>query len=646
MSKQKRTGLLAGVLACCLLLTGTAGAQQVASETITIFQPFGAQTPREAPGMGQGEQRAAVEGSHLTVGTASGFSGNFYSNMWGYNATDMDVRLLLHGYHTVALTQSAGFALDDTVLTGTRVTVDGDGNKTYTFTLREGLCYNDGSPITAEDYVFTVLLQSSQAAKDLGADITAYAHLVGYRDFASGKTRAFAGVRLLNQRQFSLQISKDALEYFYELLYVDVQPTPRKLLAGDAPVVDRGLGAYFDRPLTAQALASTLTGPQGYLHAPRLTCGAYQLESFDEAAGVMELSLNRNYLGNYEGMKPVVEKIVIRTVGYDQMPGMLASGELDLVNKVAGQEAVAQMTQAVKQGAYASNNYIRAGYSFLAFACEEGPTASVKVRQAIAYSLDKDALMQDYVGDNGLRVYGCYGLGQWMTLYTAAEGEKPLNIGQELDKLPHYDLDLDMAKKLLASDGWNLNAQGQKYEEGPGNIRYKKIDGVITPLMLKWAKAKGSMAADAAEAQMTKAFAAIGIGLDITTLPFDQLLRHYYRQEARTYQLFLMGTNFAAAFDPYLLYNTGDAYQGTQNTSGLKDDSLMKLGLALRDTKPGHYREYCAKWLKFQDKWADLLPAVPLYSNVYFDFYANRLRDYNISSFASWALAMPYVNLE
>ena len=39
-------------------------------------------------------------GTHITVGTVSRLTGNFFTEMWGNNTADMDIRELLHGLST------------------------------------------------------------------------------------------------------------------------------------------------------------------------------------------------------------------------------------------------------------------------------------------------------------------------------------------------------------------------------------------------------------------------------------------------------------------------------------------------------------------------------------------------------------------
>ena len=60
----------------------------------------------------------------------------------------------------------------------------------------------------------------------------------------------------------------------------------------------------------------------------------------------------------------------------------------------------------------------------------------------------------------------------------------------------------------------------------------------------------------------------------------------------------------------------------------------------MRRTEPGDLLQYCKYWLEFQKRFAEVLPMIPLYSNVYFDFYTNTLHDYAVDAVSTWAQAI------
>lgn len=261
------------------------------------------------------------------------------------------------------------------------------------------------------------------------------------------------------------------------------------------------------------------------------------------------------------------------------------------------------------------------------------------VRQAVALCLDQDAVSNEFGGEYALRVYGCYGFGQWMPLYADDETDMITRIREELQD---YPVDLPQAERLLIQDGWTLDENGNPFVTGQGKVRYKEVDGELLPLIIRLARPDDSPNVDTVTAMLERPFAQLGIGLETEDMSFTDMLSQYYRQTPRTCNLYSLATNFNYVFDPYFMYAAGDEYQGTLNTSGLRDEQLEALALRMRETEPGDNAEYAKRWLAFQKRWSEVLPAAPLYSNIYFDYYPTTLREYFVGSFSSWALAMPY----
>ena len=112
---------------------------------------------------------AAGRENKLVVGSTTALSGNFFSPAFGSNTSDLDVQTLLHGYHLAKWNGDEGsYVLNDRVVTSLVKTEDSQGNRTYTLTLCEDLRYSDGTPITARDYAFSILLNASAQMAEIG----------------------------------------------------------------------------------------------------------------------------------------------------------------------------------------------------------------------------------------------------------------------------------------------------------------------------------------------------------------------------------------------------------------------------------------------------------------------------------------------
>ena len=111
-----------------------------------------------------------VYDDHLTVGNTTEMRGDFFTEMWGNSTSDIDVRELLHGCDLVRWDGINGmFTYNPAVVTRCSATESPNGDRTFTFFLKDNLRYSDGSPITAWDYAFSHLLVLSRELEGAGA---------------------------------------------------------------------------------------------------------------------------------------------------------------------------------------------------------------------------------------------------------------------------------------------------------------------------------------------------------------------------------------------------------------------------------------------------------------------------------------------
>lgn len=600
--------------------------------------------------------RTLVPGSKITVGSVTKVAGQFSTDMFGNNTSDIDIRALLHGYSTVAYTDDASYTLDETVAQVDVATEDDFGNKVYVFHVNDGLTYNDGTPITAKDYAFSVLLQSAPQMAELGASTSGYWHIQGYDQYASGERDYLSGVRLLDDMTFSLTIRANALPYYYELTYVNVTPYPISVIAPGCTVEDDGDGAYIDGEFTAAVLEKTMLDPEtGYCSHPMVTSGPYQLESYNGETGEVALKANTRYVGNYAGQRPLIETVVLRETTNAQALAELADGTLDIVNKISDSQVIAEGVAQLSQGTLQASNYLRSGLGFLALACEQGPTSQENIRKAISYCLDQDAFVTAFTGTYGQPVYSWYGLGQWMASeYVSTAGED----------LNTYEMNLDTATTLVERAGYVYNAEGDAFREGEDTVRYRLLRGTalneynaledpvveavqvgnknLLPLEIKFARVENNRMCDLVVEQLVPNLEAIGFKVEVVDLSFEDMLAQYYREVPRECNMFALATNFTHVFDPIYTWDGEAQYQGYLNTTGIDSTRLARQAARLRGTTPGDTERYLQRWQQLMTIFNDELPAIPLYSNMYFDFYANRVQNYAANAHWSWSAAILY----
>ena len=146
-----------------------------------------------------------------------------------------------------------------------------------------------------------------------------------------------------------------------------------------------------------------------------------------------------------------------------------------------------------------------------------------------------------------------------------------------------------------------------------------------------------------------------GVEIKQNIMTFPELLNYMYRQDAYglggeysvpTYNMFNLATSWpsVAAYDYAHEFTTNPDYiAGGYNTTHLYDDTLDKLSIEmLYGVKPGDYATYLDKWQQFVIRYNELLPMVPLYSNIYVSIYPNTIKGYEEGPFWGFERAILY----
>jgi len=127
-----------------------------------------------------------------------------------------------------------------------------------------------------------------------------------------------------------------------------------------------------------------------------------------------------------------------------------------------------------------------------------------------------------------------------------------------------------------------------------------------------------------------------GIELETEAMPMPELLKKYYGQEERDCDMILLGTNFNDVYDPTGEYDDN----GTSYLNGITNPELRELAINLRSTEPGNATEFCRRWLRYQEKLAEIITGIPLYSDAYLDFHISALQNYEPGKSGNWATAV------
>ncbi len=235
-----------------------------------------------------------------------------------------------------------------------------DGGTRYIFHIREEAIWNDGSPLTASDFVFAWI-------RNLHPDTESpSAHLLyvvkNARAYAEGKIDdvTTVGVGALDARRLEVNLERPTAYLPYLMADTVAFPLPSGIV--------KELGKAWSEP---HHLISN---------------GPYQIESID--TDKLILSRNPRYLGEFSGNVSSVECLLINE--YETVLQAYGHSQLDVVNLIpADPDTIA------RAGSLFGKELIsipRWSVFYLCFRCDKPPFDDVRVRQAFAYALDRHAL--------------------------------------------------------------------------------------------------------------------------------------------------------------------------------------------------------------------------------------------------------------
>ena len=601
-------------------------------------------------------------GGELIYGSTTEISGDWaHGAIWTNNASDNYIRKMIDDYATVQFDQGGALVQNKSTCESIESVVNEDGSKTFTVKIAQDLKYNNGDPINVDDYIASVMLFSHPTLLAMASKATAHGQYVGGSAYADGSSEKWSGVRRLDDYTYALTVSAEYIPYFFDLSYVGLDPLSIKYWLGEGYAIkDDGDGCYWVGDMSQAAIEEKITFAR-FDSDTRVSAGPYSLKSFDKSSLQAVLEINPNYKGNFEGQKPSVQKIIFTKAEDATMIDAFKTGSIQFLDSLADGDKVNAVLDLEKAGGYASTNWERNGFGKVEFQCDFGPTQFKAVRHAVARLFDGNEFANTFCKGYGSLVYGPYGLCMWMV----KDAEEEL-----AEKLDTYEYDPQAAVDELIADGWTLAADGTDYVEG---IRYKKVtaeeagtyphnvtleDGtVLMPLIIEWSSSEGNSVSELLATMVANSadVAAAGMQINQNIMTFDELLNWLYRDATQgdqygvpTYGMFNLATGFTQMYDMSYEYTQKAEYlaQGW-NDERIFDDQLEKLAWDMvYGTEAGDNEAFLKTWVEFIDLWNDLLPSIPLYSNIYYSAYVDTLKNYEQSPYWEFCQAIVYAYME
>ena len=341
---------------------------------------------------------------------------------------------------------------------------------TYTFTLKDNVKYWDGNAATAKDIEFWLYMESDPNYD--GQNDLSTVGIKGFDDYKNGSATTISGIKVVDDKTIEITLDQPNAPALFNLGAVPLMekvyyaPNYKK---GDAAAVEKKIGS---------------SAPMG--------TGQYKFVSYDPSKG-LKLTANDSY---YKGA-PKIKNLEFSITAENKELQSVQAGQTDFANATCNQDNITSLKNSKFIGAY---YFPTNGYGMIQWNLQDDKYKDVKVRQALAYALNRAAVVKE--------VYGQYGKVNNVPLPQASWGytDKGLNT---------YDFSLDKAKSLLKEAGWAIDPSTNKLMKDGKTFT---IDFTVT---------NGNAVTDVMLPMMKTDYGKLGIDVNIETADFATILKNY-----------------------------------------------------------------------------------------------------------------------
>ena len=437
--------------------------------------------------------------------------------------------------------------------------------------------------------------------------------------------------------------------------------------------------------------------------------GPYVISNWDASTKECTMTINPEFKGNFEGQTPSIETIVYVKIIEETQLDQLKTGGVDVLSGITGGDSTKAALEIVDGENFAEVHYQRAGYGKIQFECDFGPTMFPEVRQAIIYLLNRTEFCQAFTGGYGVVVDGPYSpdFDMWRAVedeielvdytFSPDNAKKVLEEGGWIYNSkgePFVEgaggVDSVRYKKLTEEEANALDIYGNdagnktfKSVANTDNITYETVcvnGEYYMPLAINWFGSTPNPVTDLLSTTLANSsdLASVGMVIRATTGDFTTLLGNIYRDPSMGYAgspiygMYNLATGWNSAVYDYAFNWSSDPSWADYSSNKVKDpyDAAFpydqageKLtyeeAMAASDGKLGMdylsmamvynattVDEYNQWWMAYIERWNQLVPDIPLYSNYYYDVYNANIENFVTSPFFGPANAILYANIK
>ncbi len=367
-----------------------------------------------------------------------------------------------------------------------------------TFHLRKDVRWHDGAPLTSRDAMFTYKLMIDPATP------TSYAE--AYLQVAKAEAPDDHTFKVAYEKP----LARALISWCFDLM-------PAHLMEG--------------KPLEGSPLARAPIG-----------AGPYRFESW-EAGQRVTLRANDDYFGG----RPHIDRVVMKIIPDLNAQMMeLLSGQIDTMGLTPDQyeEKAAESGFA---GEYNVFRYPSFSYAYLGFNFKDPRFADKRVRQAIAYAIDKEELVE----------------GVLLGLGSPANGPFKKDMWAYNNEVKPYPFDQDKARALLAEAGWTDS-------DGDG-----LLDRDGRPFQFTVMTNQGNKVREQTGLIIQARLAEIGVKMNLRIVEWAAFLKEYL--DKHNFEAVIMSWSIPIEPDLFDVWHSSKNREGELNFISYKNEEVDRL---------------------------------------------------------------------
>lgn len=531
----------------------------------------------------------AIDGGTLQVGlvTDSPFQGIF---SWEFYEDAYDAEIMQFGFDSLFGTDD-DFQIDDSGKA--TLALDQENNKA-TITLKEGLKWSDGEPLTAEDVIYSYEVIGHPDYTGIRYDGT-FQNVVGMEEYHSGEADTISGITQVD-------------DVTVEIEFQEVSPS---MLQAGGGVWSYAMPKHYLEDVPVAELASSEK-----IRSTPVGDGPFRITKVTPGESV-EYEANEYY---WQG-EPKLDNVVVEVVPSSSVVPALENGKYD----VALSMPTDLYASYAELPGYTLLGREQLSYTYIGFKLgkwdaeagevvydEDAKMADKSLRQAMGYAIDNDAVAQRFY--NGLRSNA-------NTVIPPVFG----SFGATTEEVPGYSYDPDKANQLLDDAGYVDTDNDGIREDSDGE-----------PLQINFASMEGGETAEPIAQYYIQAWNEVGLDVQLTDGRLLEFNSFYDRIEADDENIDIYQAAWGTGSDPAPngLYARNAAFNYTRWATE-ENDQFMADFTSSEAFDEEFQRNTFVEWQKYFSEEAPVIPTLfrqqvmPVNNRVkHFDYAHNPADDF------------------